>query len=57
MIRSTFKRLLDQHWVGIRKDQGQTEDLSKGDLFVLKGALKKKIKLVLIRLFHFPRSW
>lgn len=25
MIRSTFKRLLDQHWVGIRKDQGQTE--------------------------------
>lgn len=33
-ISSTFKRLLDQHWVGIRKDQGQTEDICKGDLFV-----------------------
>lgn len=33
-IRSTFKRLLDQHWLGIRKDQGQTEDICKGNLFV-----------------------
>lgn len=31
-IRSTFKRLLDQHWVGIRKDQGQTEDICKGGI-------------------------
>lgn len=58
MIRSTFKRLLDQHWVGIRKDQGQTEDICKGDLFVhwgwLKRTFKKKIKLVFIHLFHVP---
>lgn len=34
MIRSTFTRLLGQHWVGIRKDEGQTQDICKGDLCV-----------------------